>query len=133
MKLGNILALDDRLYQIGEVAEMFGLSTRAIRYYEEEGLIVPVRRGRGRRNYSRSEIERIDLIASCRQIGIGMDTIAELLKVRDNGDNAAFRTALGEAIAQRNEEIADQMAELMRQRRLISDHVGGDCGARAAA
>ena len=126
MRLDGILALEDRIYQIGEVAELFGLTTRAIRFYEEEGLVKPIRQGRGRRKYSRAEIERIDMIVSCRQVGIGMDVISDLIAIRDNGNENAFHRALAKALSDRREQIEEEIVSLNQQRRLIAEWTGRD-------
>ncbi|MEZ5876539.1 MAG: MerR family transcriptional regulator [Tepidamorphaceae bacterium] len=121
MRLDGILALEDRIYQIGEVAELFGLTTRAIRFYEEEGLVTPIRQGRGRRKYGRSEIERIDMIVSCRQVGMSMDSIAALIALRDKSGDKPFHAALAKALSDRREQIEDEIVLLKHQWRLISE------------
>ena len=125
MRLDGILALEDRIYQIGEVAELFGLTTRAIRFYEEEGLVTPIRQGRGRRKYGRSEIERIDMIVSCRQVGMSMDSIAALIALRDKSGDKPFHAALAKALSDRREQIEDEIVLLKHQWRLISEWTRG--------
>src|SRR5437588_12324253 len=51
----------ERLYTISALAQEFALTTRAIRFYEDEGLIAPVRKGRVRM-YGERERVRIKLI-----------------------------------------------------------------------
>ncbi|MCB1482759.1 MAG: MerR family transcriptional regulator [Rhodobiaceae bacterium] len=126
MRLDGILALEDRIYQIGEVAELFGLTTRAIRFYEEEGLVKPIRQGRGRRKYGRSEIERIDMIVSCRQVGISMDVISALIGIRDKSDERTFHAALVKALSDRREQIEQEVVTLNQQRRLIGEWMDRD-------
>lgn len=63
------MALDDnlaigpqkaaRLYTIGEAADLLEVSVPTIRYYESEGLVIPIRRKSGHRRYSEDDLNRI--------------------------------------------------------------------------
>jgi MerR family transcriptional regulator/heat shock protein HspR len=48
-----------RLYTIGEAADLLGISVPTIRMYEREGLIVPLRKSSGHRLYAESDLQRI--------------------------------------------------------------------------
>lgn len=72
------------LHQIGEVAARLGLSLRTIRYYEEEGLVVPSRRTDGGfRLYCEEDIERLALIKQMKPLGFSGSEMLELLSARD--------------------------------------------------
>jgi MerR-like DNA binding protein len=65
-----------RLLQIGEVAERVGVSLRAVRYYEEQGLIVPeTRTAGGFRLYCDDQIERLSLIKQMKPLGFTIDRV----------------------------------------------------------
>jgi len=49
----------DRLYTIGEAADLLGLSVPTIRMYEREGLVIPYRRRSRHRRFSTGDLERI--------------------------------------------------------------------------
>ncbi|MFN0264359.1 MerR family transcriptional regulator [Tepidamorphus sp. 3E244] len=115
--------LEDRIYQIGEVAEMFGLTTRAIRFYEEEGLLKPIRIGRGRRKFGLEQIARIEMIVNCRKVGIGMETITRLAKVRDTEGDEMFDRMLCEVLRKRLRDIRQQRAELDVQFNAVNEWV----------
>jgi MerR family transcriptional regulator, copper efflux regulator len=73
-----------RLLQIGEVAERVGVSLRAVRYYEEQGLIVPeTRTAGGFRLYCDDQIERLSLIKQMKPLGFTIDETRALLQARD--------------------------------------------------
>lgn len=72
----------DRQYTIGELAEAFGLTTRAIRFYESKGLISPPRKGVARA-YSRRERARLSLIQRGKNLGFSLDEIGEWLSLYD--------------------------------------------------
>lgn len=70
------------LYTISELTQMFDITTRTLRYYEEIGLILPKRRGT-QRLYSQADRARIQLILRARRLGFGLEEIRELLELYD--------------------------------------------------
>lgn len=75
-------ATDRRLLRINEVAAEAGLTTRAIRYYEELGLLEPAARSEGDyRLYDESDLERLQFIRSLRDdAGFSLAQIRQLLE-----------------------------------------------------
>lgn len=72
------------LLKIGEVAERVGLSLRTIRFYEEEGLVVPDRRTEGGfRLYSRAAVDRLELIKRMKPLGFSVGEMVEVLGLLD--------------------------------------------------
>ena len=70
--------------QIGEVADLTGLSLRTIRYYEEMGLIAPSARSQGGfRLYSDSDVERLMLIKRMKPLDFSLDQMGEVLRALD--------------------------------------------------
>ncbi|MGY1762422.1 MerR family transcriptional regulator [Geodermatophilus sp. SYSU D00779] len=68
------------LVQIGQVAERTGLSLRTIRWYEEEGLVVPTARTEGGfRLYSTDDIARLEVIKRMKPLGFALEEMRELL------------------------------------------------------
>jgi DNA-binding transcriptional MerR regulator len=72
----------DRLLRINEVAAETGLTTRAIRYYEEIGLLEPAARSDGDyRLYDASDLDRLAFIRSLRDdAGFSLAQIGQLLE-----------------------------------------------------
>lgn len=71
------------LITIGEAAAQLGLSTSALRYYDERGL-VPVRtRQSGQRLYGRDELRRLVFIKIAHRLGIPLDTAGAILDAPD--------------------------------------------------
>ncbi|MEM0946353.1 MAG: redox-sensitive transcriptional activator SoxR [Pseudomonadota bacterium] len=64
---------------IGEVARRTGLAVTAIRFYEEEGLIAPIRDAGGRRHFPRSDIRRLSFIRILQGFGFTLGRIREVL------------------------------------------------------
>ena len=65
-------------YTISDLAKEFALTTRAIRFYEDEGLLAPRRSGRSR-IYGERERVRIKLILRGKRLGLSLSEIRELL------------------------------------------------------
>ena len=66
--------------RIGEVAREFGLTLRALRFYEDKGLIAPRREG-STRLYSRGDIARLKLIVLGRKAGFSLREIKQILEL----------------------------------------------------
>lgn len=98
---------DDAPSTIGEVAREFGMTLRALRFYETKRLISPLRRG-AIRHYHRSDRERIALILTGRRLGFTLAEIREL--VGGSGGNGLHLT---------REQCVEQIALLERQKRGI--------------
>ena len=64
-------------FTISDLAREFALTTRAIRFYEDEGLLAPVREGRAR-VYTERERVRIKLILRGKRLGLALSEIREL-------------------------------------------------------
>jgi len=65
---------------IAKVAELLGLTKKAIRYYEEEGLIEPKISGNGYRDYSEEEIRKLVIIKTLRKLYFSIDEIRQCLE-----------------------------------------------------
>ena len=61
--------------RITEAAERTGLTTRTLRYYEEEGLLRPERTAGGHREYSDASIDRVLFILRLRSAGLEMRSV----------------------------------------------------------
>ena len=96
------------------VAKRFGVSVKALRVYEDAGLLKPARTVAGWRIYRQPEIERLSAILALKQLGLPLKRIGELL--RGSGDLAAA-LALQEAALEDARSEAEQALALVRQAR----------------
>ncbi len=71
-----------KTYGIGDLAREFGLTTRAIRFYEDKGLLSPTRNGQTRIYSSRDRV-RLMLILRGKRLGFSLDTTRELMDLYD--------------------------------------------------
>lgn len=78
-------------YTVHELAELSGVSVRALHYYDEIGLLQPHRRDNNYRSYGLAEVDRLQQILLYREIGVGLSMIKNIL------DDPAFdvKAALG--------------------------------------
>jgi len=60
---------------IGKVADRTGLSISAIRYYENENLVYPIRNSGGQRLFKRADIRRLSFIMIAQQLGFSLEQI----------------------------------------------------------
>lgn len=94
---------------ISEVMARFGLTARALHYYEQRGLLRSVRRPDRSRCYDAAGIRRLTWIARLRRLGIGLADIEALL--RDGADETRVRTGARALLMARQAVVA---AELQR-------------------
>lgn len=73
------------LLSIGDIAARTGLAVSAIRYYEEQGLVLPERNRGNQRRFLRSDIRRISFIRIAQQLGLTIADIKDLLATLPNG------------------------------------------------
>jgi DNA-binding transcriptional MerR regulator len=96
-------------YSISELAQEFALTTRAIRFYEDEGLIAPERKGRAR-IYGDRERVRIKLILRGKRLGLALSEIRELFDIYAATHNERAQ------LAKFLQMLADRRAMLHQQR-----------------
>ena len=95
-------------YTIGETAAMLGVSTKALRHWEERGLLEPSRTATGYRMYTDADIERGAAIALYRGVGIPLETIAQLIDAPSHTLRSALTRHRAELAAQL-EAVAEQL------------------------
>lgn len=122
---GSTAPLARSHYTIGEIAREFGFTLRALRFYEEKGLISPRRAG-NRRLYSATERRRLTIIASGKKIGLSLDDIREILKAdtSDVDESPMLAIALDKAINRLDalEQEKTQLQDFTREAvKLIGD------------
>jgi DNA-binding transcriptional MerR regulator len=75
-------------YTITDLCEEFGVTARALRFYEDEGLIAPERQGLTR-VYSWRDRARLAWILRGKRVGFSLADIREMIDLYDIGDNRA--------------------------------------------
>jgi DNA-binding transcriptional MerR regulator len=102
--------------KIGQLAKRSGVSVRALRYYEEQGLLRAERTPAGQRVYQESDVDRIRFYQQLYAAGLTSRNIAQLLPCIELGHTvAAQRTMLREQrdrIQARMDELAAVLERL---------------------
>jgi len=96
-------------FTISQLASEFALTTRAIRFYEDEGLVAPRRNGQAR-IYGERERTRIKLILRGKRLGLSLSEIRELFDIYATAGNE--RAQLTKFL----QMLADRRAMLHQQR-----------------
>jgi DNA-binding transcriptional MerR regulator len=101
-------------YTIGELAREFGLTTRAIRFYEAKGLISPERKGIARA-YAKRDRARLLLILRGKNLGFSLEEIKEYLELYDADPSQTRQLQhLLAKIDARMEELRTKKADIER-------------------
>jgi len=111
-----------RFLNPSEAASQLGVSAKALRHYEQRGLIAPARSPAGWRAYGPDEMARAAEIVALRAIGLSLGEVARVL----SGDAAVFERALAThqiTLEHRIRELGDTVAKV---RRLRADLVRGE-------
>ena len=95
-------------FSIGEMCEAFGVTARALRFYEDEQLIAPERRGTARL-YSDRDRARLTWILRGKRVGFSLSDIREMLDLYDVGDQRATQRRVT------IERCTDRITALRRQ------------------
>ncbi len=122
--MGSDLRRPPRTYSIRQLCQEFGCTPRALRFYEDKGLLFPAREGQNR-IYSHKDRGRLQLILRGKRVGLSLAEIGEMLDLYEIGDGGvqqaarsvrrfreqvavleAQRADLDKAIADLNEAIA---------------------------
>jgi len=102
-------------YTISDLAKEFDLTTRAMRFYEDMGLLQPERSGPGGRNrvYSARDRARLKLTLRAKRLGLSLTEAREIIDVydspRDTGPQLVKFLAV---LAQHRKQLEGQMADL---------------------
>ena len=75
-----------RFFSIGQVAKRTGIAVSALRFYEDRGLVTPLRSPSGQRRFKASDIRRISFILAAQNLGFTLTRIADLLKTLPEGN-----------------------------------------------
>ena len=102
--------MEQAVFGIGDLAREFGVTTRAIRFYEDEGMIAPRREGQ-RRVFGPRERTRLKLILRGRRLGFSLAEVREIIDLYDAPDGEAGQLNL------LLDKIAARRAELEAKRR----------------
>lgn len=112
--------LPDEPVAIADMAEIFGVTHRTLHFYEEKGLI-KARRVSAMRVYDRVDIARMALITACREVGMPIAGIQDLMDaLKSAGSRAEANGLFEEALLARRRELTAGLSTIHRQLQQIS-------------
>ena len=123
----------EQTYTITELARDFDVTPRAIRFYEDQGLLKPTRAGRSR-VYTKADRTRLKLTLRGKRLGLSLAEIKELLEMHGGVRNPAaqllrFLVVLAdrrEALEQQREDIEAVLGEITMLEKQCSELLGHD-------
>ncbi len=106
--------------RIGDVAERAGISTKTLRFYEDEGLVPhPGRTPSGYRDYDAGVLDRLSFIRVGQAAGFTLRQIRQVLDIQDDGEQPCEH--VGRLIEHRLAEVEQRITELQQTRRRLRD------------
>lgn len=109
---------------VGQVAELTGLSTHTLRWYERMGLLGSVARDPGgRRRYSRRDLRRLIMLMRLRKTGmpvVEMQRYAELIRVGESTEPERLQL-----LAAHRDRVLSHISDLQRDLDVINGKIAG--------
>ncbi|HEC18506.1 MAG TPA: heavy metal-responsive transcriptional regulator [Gammaproteobacteria bacterium] len=100
-----------KLYRIGDITNLTGLSADTLRYYEKIGLLPRVSRSvSGIRQYEERDISRLRFIQRAQKMNFSLAEIGDLLKMRENPQHA--RDEVRQLASDKLAEVEERVNEL---------------------
>ncbi|MFI0483873.1 MerR family transcriptional regulator [Actinomadura sp. 9N215] len=110
--------------RIGELAQRTGVSTRSLRYYEQQGLLTSERTPGGHRDYPESAVDRVIRIQELFAAGLHSSKIAVLLpcmRDADGGPSEIATPRLVTDLTAERDRIESMITDLVRSRDVLNE------------
>lgn len=99
-------------YSIGELSKEFDITTRSIRFYEDQGLLTPTRNGQTR-IYNQRDRVRLKLILRGKRLGFSLAETGRLFELYDADKSSAKQlTSMIELINQKKNDLKQQLNDI---------------------
>ncbi|HVZ44084.1 MAG TPA: MerR family DNA-binding transcriptional regulator [Ramlibacter sp.] len=119
------MAASSTTYTIGDLAREFDLTTRAIRFYEDMGLLQPERSGPGGRNrvYSSRDRTRLKLTLRAKRLGLSLTEARDIIDMYDSPrDTGPQLRKFLSVLSEHRKQLEEQMAELQANLDEVKTH-----------
>lgn len=117
---------NERLFTISELASMFDISSRTIRYYEEVGLLSSETRSSlaSRRTYTNKERRRLKMILRGKKLGFSLQEIKDMIDLYEkNPEGEEEKIQILQYANKKIAEIEEQIAQLEMLKGEIMTHI----------
>ncbi|MFM2045227.1 MAG: redox-sensitive transcriptional activator SoxR [Pseudomonadota bacterium] len=111
---------------IGQMASRVGIAPSAIRFYEERGIVSPIRSSSGHRRYRRSDIRRLSFVLIAQRLGFSLKEISTHLAPLPM-DRAPSRVDWSRIASGFSELLDERMRILQRMRDRLDGCIGCGC------
>ncbi|CAN7726428.1 MerR family DNA-binding transcriptional regulator [Acidovorax sp. LjRoot118] len=112
-------------YTISDLAKEFDLTTRAMRFYEDMGLLQPQRTGPAGRNrmYSARDRTRLRLTLRAKRLGLSLTEAKEIIDLYDSPrDTGAQLRKFLEVLGVHRKQLEEQLADLQANLEEVEEH-----------
>lgn len=111
---------------IGDVAQLSGVPAKTIRYYEDIGLIEPLRSSNGYRAFRESDVHKLLFLGRARSLGFTIEDCRTLLRLYEDESRTSAEV---KRVAQSHlRQIDRKIAELREMRNTLADLVDACAG-----
>lgn len=109
------------MYTISEVAKSFGVTTHTLRYYEKEGIIIPMRNAYGERLYDESHLAWLKFVMKLKQTQMPISQIREYAQLYKEGEHTA--KARLNLLEDHRRSVQDQIKTLAATEKMLNDKI----------
>ena len=109
---------------IGDVARRSGLPTKTIRYYEDIGLISPLRGQNGYRSFRESDLHKLAFLGRARALGFSIEDCRTLLGLYQDGTRESAQV---KAVAEQHLTAIDEKIAQLKSMRDTLSHLVAEC------
>lgn len=102
-------------YKINEISKLYNIGQDSLRYYEELGILHPMRDKNNYRQYTTSDIHRLNVIRDLRNLGFSMQSIREYLENRTIANSLAFMEEEERIINKKIEELYQLKIDILHR------------------
>lgn len=116
------------LFTIGEMARDFGITLRALRFYEDRGLLRPQREGSSR-FYCEADRKQLTLLLLCKRVGMSIIDIGEMLALDQQARSAVVgrkhQLAIRDRFSHQLTLLIERKDEMEKAIDELSGHIAG--------
>lgn len=105
---------DGQLLAISEMSELFSVTLRTLRFYEEKGLLSPVRRG-ARRFYRSRDVSRMRVILQAKKIGLTLAEVRRIIKLVEGSSPRADQLTELQDICGAQEQLLHEQEQALQE------------------